>query len=92
MTKSKKSKNFGQPDEVRKFKSHGQLEVLDFGDGLTIGKGTMVIRMNDGEQFTIRAGEAFHIPPGHDAWVEGSESCELLDVGGYKDYAKKKAA
>ncbi|MCM2323996.1 MAG: cupin domain-containing protein [Oligoflexia bacterium] len=50
--------------------------------------GSMVIRMNNGEEFTIRAGEAFKIPPGHDAWVVGSENCELLDVTGYVNYAK----
>ena len=51
--------------------------------------GSMVIRMNDGTQFTIRAGDAFQIPPGHTAWVEGPEKCVLIDVTGYKNYAKK---
>src|SRR3954464_8088989 len=33
--------------------------------------GQIVIRLPDGREETIRAGESFTIPPGHDAWVEG---------------------
>lgn len=55
-------------------------------------KGRMTIRMNSGEEFQIKAGEAFRIPPGHDAWVEGNETCEALDVTGYRDYAVKKGS
>jgi quercetin dioxygenase-like cupin family protein len=51
-------------------------------------KGTMVIHMDNGTEFTIHEGDAFHIPPGHDGWVEGNETCVLVDVGGYKTYAK----
>lgn len=53
-------------------------------------KGEMAIRMNTGEEFRIRAGEAFHIPPGHDAYVVGNETVELIDTAGYGDYAKAK--
>ena len=51
--------------------------------------GSMIIRMNDGEEMLIKAGDAFQIPPGHDAWVEGSEPCVMLDFTGYENYAKK---
>lgn len=51
--------------------------------------GTMVIRMNDGEELKIKPGDAFQIPPGHDAWVEGTEQCVMLDFTGYENYAKK---
>jgi quercetin dioxygenase-like cupin family protein len=54
--------------------------------------GSMTIRMDNGDQFTIKAGDGFRIPPGHDAWVEGSDPCVLIDMGGYRDYAKKSAA
>lgn len=54
--------------------------------------GSMVILMDNGDEFTIRKGDAFHIPPGHNARVEGNEKCVLIDVGGYKSYAKKQAA
>jgi hypothetical protein len=38
----------------------------------------------------LRAGEAFSIPPGHDAWTEGNEACVLVDFVGFTDYAKPK--
>jgi hypothetical protein len=53
-------------------------------------KGSMTVRMDDGEILNVRAGEAFYLAPGHDAWVEGNETCEMLDFAGYKDYAKRK--
>jgi len=52
--------------------------------------GEMVIRMNNGEEIRVKAGDAFHIEPGHDAWVIGNQSCEMLDFIGFKDYAKPK--
>ena len=53
-------------------------------------KGELVVRMDSGEELRISAGDAFHIPPGHDAWVEGQETCELLDLSGKNEYAIKK--
>jgi mannose-6-phosphate isomerase-like protein (cupin superfamily) len=53
-------------------------------------KGSMTIRMDNGDEFQIKAGQAFRIPPGHDAWVDGNETCEALDVSGYKEYAVPK--
>jgi len=49
--------------------------------------GSMVVRMDDGQEIRVSAGDTFHIPPGHDAWVEGGEACELIDFQGYKNYA-----
>lgn len=57
--------------------------------------GTMVIKMDSGEEHRVRAGEAFHFSPGHDAWVEGDQPCEILDFVGARVYAiqrKSKAA
>jgi mannose-6-phosphate isomerase-like protein (cupin superfamily) len=114
------NKKFTSPDETRKFKAHGQMDVLNFGDAATIGRGvfepgwkwsvdvkpiantpscqnahtgycvsgSMTVKMDSGEQFTVRPGEALHIPPGHDAWTEGTEACVLIDVTGVKNYAK----
>jgi hypothetical protein len=50
-------------------------------------KGRMTVRMDSGEEFQIKAGDAFQIAPGHDAWVDGNETCEMLDVSGYAEYA-----
>ena len=123
--KSKKySKNLKQPDERREFVGHGHLDLVQFDNGISIGRaefdpgwkwdrdvkplagtksceaahsgycvsGAMTIQMDDGDQFTINEGEAFHIPAGHNPWVEGNEKCVMLDVGGYQSYAKKQVA
>jgi quercetin dioxygenase-like cupin family protein len=42
--------------------------------------GAMRVRSADGAERTVRAGEAFEVGPGHDAWVEGHEPCVALDV------------
>jgi mannose-6-phosphate isomerase-like protein (cupin superfamily) len=49
----------------------------------------MTVHMDDGTTFEINAGDAFDIPPGHDAEVTGSEPCVQLDFGGFGDYAKR---
>ncbi|MEO7161887.1 MAG: cupin domain-containing protein [Bdellovibrionia bacterium] len=118
------SKSLNHPDESRQFTAHGHLDLINFEDGTTIGKGIfepgwrwstdvkplaqttqcmaahmgycisgkMIIRMENGEEYPINEGDAFNIPPGHDAWVVGTEPCVMLDWSGYKDYAKKAAA
>ena len=51
--------------------------------------GSMTIKMDSGEQVTVRAGDAFYLPPGHDAWTEGNEACVLIDVTGVQRYAAR---
>jgi ketosteroid isomerase-like protein len=41
--------------------------------------GTVQVRMDDGTESTIRAGDMFDLPAGHDAWVVGDEPCVMLD-------------
>jgi ketosteroid isomerase-like protein len=41
--------------------------------------GSMKIRMDDGTEQTVSAGDMFDLPAGHDAWVEGDQACEVLD-------------
>ncbi len=48
----------------------------------------MTVRMDDGDEHTYGPGEAFNMPPGHDAWTEGDEACVLVDFGGLKGYAQ----
>ena len=50
-------------------------------------EGEMTVRMDDGSELQVGPGDAFHMPPGHDAWVE-EERCVLLDFGGLQGYAK----
>ncbi len=51
--------------------------------------GSMVVRMDSGEEITIKPGDAFDISPGHDAWVIGSHPCVLIEVAGTENYAKR---
>lgn len=49
--------------------------------------GTMCVRMDDGQELEFHAGDTFHMRPGHDAWIVGDETCELLDFSGATHYA-----
>ena len=66
----------------------GTTSCLNAHTGYCIS-GSMTVKMDSGEEFTVKPGEAFHMPPGHDAWTVGDEPCVLIDVSGMKDYAKK---
>src|SRR5256886_16053725 len=35
--------------------------------------GEITVRLDDGTEKRIKAGESYTIPPGHDAWVEGGD-------------------
>ena len=43
--------------------------------------GRMRFRMDDGTETDVAAGDVYLVPPGHDAWVVGNESCVALDLG-----------
>jgi class 3 adenylate cyclase len=40
--------------------------------------GRMAIEMRDGTKLEARGGDAVDIPPGHDAWVVGDETCVMV--------------
>ncbi len=50
--------------------------------------GRITVRMSDGTQKTISAGNSYSIPPGHEAWVEGNEPLVSLEVMSAEQYAK----
>jgi quercetin dioxygenase-like cupin family protein len=50
--------------------------------------GRLQVRMENGDEMEIRAGDASHIPPGHDAWVVGDEPYVAIDFSGAEEYAK----
>jgi quercetin dioxygenase-like cupin family protein len=50
--------------------------------------GRMTVRLQDGTQKTIVAGDAYTIPPGHDAWVEGDEPFVGIEVMSAEQFAK----
>ena len=53
--------------------------------------GTLRIRMDDGTERDVKAGEVSLVPTGHDAWVVGNEPVVLIDFQGMADYAKEGA-
>ena len=50
--------------------------------------GRITVRLQDGTQKTIVAGDAYTIPPGHDAWVEGDEPFVGIEVMSAEQFAK----
>jgi ketosteroid isomerase-like protein len=55
--------------------------------------GRMQIRMDDGTETTVEAGDLFDLPAGHDAWVLGDEPCVMVDYSpDATRYARGRAA
>ena len=50
--------------------------------------GRITVRLNDGTEGTVGAGESYTIPPGHDAWVEGDEPFVGVEVMSADESAK----
>ena len=50
--------------------------------------GTLRVRMDDGTEKEIKAGDVSLLPTGHDAWVVGDEPVVVVDFQGMVDYAK----
>jgi len=53
--------------------------------------GCATAAMDDGTIHEMRAGDLFHIPPGHDSWVVGDQPYVSLHFLGAEDYAAKDA-
>jgi mannose-6-phosphate isomerase-like protein (cupin superfamily) len=51
--------------------------------------GRLHVVMDDGSEAEFVPGDVSSIPPGHDAWVVGTEPVVLLDIQGMAEYAKK---
>jgi hypothetical protein len=54
--------------------------------------GRLTVRLDDGTEKTISAGDSYTIPPGHDAWVEGSEAFVGTEVMSAEQYAKPQSS
>src|SRR5438309_7201422 len=50
--------------------------------------GRIKVVMDDGQELELAAGDAYSIPPGHDAWVVGDEEYVRVDVTGAASFAK----
>jgi mannose-6-phosphate isomerase-like protein (cupin superfamily) len=55
-----------------------------------VAQGRMRIRMDDGAESEVGAGDVFVCSPGHDAWVVGDEQTVVYDFAGgmATEYAK----
>ena len=53
--------------------------------------GRATAAMDDGTVFEMKAGDLFHIPPGHDSWVVGDEPYVSIHLMGASDYARHSA-
>ncbi len=52
-------------------------------------QGRMRIRMDDGTEQDVSAGDVLVCPPGHDAWIVGDETCIMFDFSSQiQNYAK----
>ena len=49
---------------------------------LTITQGVLHVRMQDGEEFDLKAGDVCALPAGHDGWVVGNEAVIGVDWSG----------
>ena len=61
---------------------HCQVEHV----GLVLA-GAAAVKMEDGTERVMRAGEFFYVPPGHDSWVVGDEPYVSLHIMGSESYA-----
>ena len=52
--------------------------------------GTLRVKMDDGTERDITAGEVSMLGAGHDAWVVGNEPVVVIDFQGMVDYATQK--
>ena len=50
--------------------------------------GRMTVAAKDGTKKVISAGESYTIPPGHDAWVDGSEPFVCIEVLSAEQFGK----
>jgi quercetin dioxygenase-like cupin family protein len=50
--------------------------------------GQITVRLNDGTEKAIAAGQSYTIPPGHDAWVDGNVPFVGIEVMSADQYAR----
>ena len=50
--------------------------------------GQITVRLDDGTEKTISAGDSYTIPPGHDAWVEGTAPFVGIEIMSAEQFAK----
>jgi mannose-6-phosphate isomerase-like protein (cupin superfamily) len=54
-------------------------------------EGQMVVRLEDGTEQVVKAGDSYTIPPGHDAWILGDDRFVGIEVLSAEQFAKPPA-
>jgi uncharacterized RmlC-like cupin family protein len=70
-------------------KPQAQTELCECSHLVYGVSGRMRVRMADGSETELGPGDVAWIPPGHDAWVVGSEPAVAIDVMGAEEYARR---
>ena len=55
--------------------------------GYAISGGLHIVH-NDGTEVDVKAGDVYHLAPGHDAWNSGSEPAVFVEFQGAANYGK----
>jgi quercetin dioxygenase-like cupin family protein len=55
---------------------------------LYVTQGNLHVRMRDGEEFDLKAGDVCALPAGHDGWVVGDEPVVGVDWSGVTSFGK----
>lgn len=50
------------------------------------------IKMRDGREYDLKAGDIFYVAPGHDSWVLGDEPYVSIHLAGAGSYAQAKVS
>ena len=72
-------------DHVKPIAGTDSCQAAHFGYVIS---GRQVIKMDDGTELEIGAGDIVNIPAGHDGWTTGDEPCVVIDFAGMANYAK----
>jgi hypothetical protein len=72
-------------ESVKPIVSTDSCQVAHVGYAIS---GQLHVVMDDGTEIDIKAGDAYEIPPGHDAWVEGDETFKGVEFESLAEYAK----
>lgn len=68
-------------------KALGQVSCAVEHVGIVVS-GRCIVAMDDGRVIELQEGDIFHVAPGHDSWVVGSEPYVSLHLLGAGDYAR----
>jgi class 3 adenylate cyclase len=73
-------------EQVKPIAGTASCQFHHIGVGIS---GSAMIRMDDGTEVLIKAGDVFDIPPGHDQWVVGDEPAVSIIWGGWRGWGKQ---